>query len=82
MRKPAAGPGAHPGSATRGIPTVGLQHGFIYHSWLNYLHEEDEMRPDPANPRMVDFPANQMLVFDDCAIASRTVRAFSTRVAP
>ncbi len=27
----------------RGIPSVGLQHGFIYRHWLNYLHEPDEM---------------------------------------
>lgn len=30
----------------RGIPSVGLQHGFIYRHWLNYLHEPDEMAPD------------------------------------
>ena len=29
----------------RGIPSVGLQHGFIYRHWLNYLHEPDEMEP-------------------------------------
>ena len=27
----------------RGIHTVGLQHGFIYRHWLNYLHEPDEL---------------------------------------
>ncbi len=27
------------------IPTVGLQHGFIYRHWLNYQHEADEMAP-------------------------------------
>ena len=27
----------------RGIPSVGLQHGFIYRHWLNYLHDADEM---------------------------------------
>ena len=31
----------------RGIPSAGLQHGFIYRHWLNYLHEPDEMLPDP-----------------------------------
>jgi Capsule polysaccharide biosynthesis protein len=52
----------------RGIPTIGLQHGFIYHSWLNYLHEEDEMRPDPANPSDRGFPRpTKTLVFDDYA---------------
>jgi hypothetical protein len=30
----------------RGIPTAGLQHGFIYRHWLNYLHEPDEMSED------------------------------------
>ncbi|MEO6212995.1 MAG: hypothetical protein ABIP65_05145 [Vicinamibacterales bacterium] len=30
----------------RNIPTVGLQHGFIYRNWLNYLHEADEMAAD------------------------------------
>ena len=28
-----------------GIPSAGLQHGFIYRHWLNYLHEADEMLP-------------------------------------
>ena len=28
--------------------SVGLQHGFIYRHWLNYLHEPDEMQPPPA----------------------------------
>ena len=52
----------------RGIPTIGLQHGFIYHSWLNYLHEEDEMRSDPDNPSDRGFPRpTRTLVFDDYA---------------
>jgi hypothetical protein len=52
----------------RGIPSVGLQHGFIYQSWLNYLHEDDEMRPDPANPAESGFPApSRTFVFDDYA---------------
>ena len=29
----------------RGIPSGGLQHGFIYRHWLNYRHEPDELRP-------------------------------------
>lgn len=29
----------------RGIPSAGIQHGFIYHHWLNYLHEADEFQP-------------------------------------
>ena len=52
----------------RGIPTAGLQHGFIYHSWLNYLHELDEMLPDPGNARDAGFPRPvKTLVFDDYA---------------
>jgi hypothetical protein len=54
----------------RGIPTAGLQHGFIYHSWLNYLHEEDEMRSDPTNPTEAGFPRPvQTMLFDDYARA-------------
>lgn len=26
-----------------GVPSVGLQHGFIYRHWLNYRHEPDEI---------------------------------------
>jgi hypothetical protein len=53
----------------RSIPSVGLQHGFIYHSWLNYLHEDDEMRPDATGPAAdAGFPAPvRTLVFDDYA---------------
>jgi hypothetical protein len=29
----------------RAIPSIGLQHGFIYRHWLNYRHEPDEMHP-------------------------------------
>ena len=29
----------------RGIPSIGLQHGFIYRHWLNYRHEPDEIAP-------------------------------------
>jgi hypothetical protein len=48
----------------RNIPSVGLQHGFIYRHWLNYLHEEDEMR-DGVTPA---FPAPTItLVFDHFA---------------
>jgi hypothetical protein len=54
----------------RRIPTAGLQHGFIYHTWLNYLHEEDEMRPDPENPMDSGFPRPMTtLVFDEYARA-------------
>jgi hypothetical protein len=33
----------------RNIPSIGLQHGFIYRHWLNYLHEPDEMQPAGAD---------------------------------
>lgn len=50
----------------RGIPTIGLQHGFIYRHWLNYLHEPDEMRPSAANPTDAGFPAPTVtLVYDE-----------------
>jgi hypothetical protein len=52
----------------RGIPFVGLQHGFIYRHWLNYLHEPDEMLP--ASPGSSDrgFPyPTSTLVFDEYA---------------
>jgi hypothetical protein len=49
----------------RGIPLVGLQHGFIYRHWLNYLHEADEMAPSPANPADRGFPRPHLtLVYD------------------
>jgi UDP-N-acetylglucosamine 2-epimerase len=52
----------------RRIPTVGLQHGFIYRHWLNYLHEPDEMMPDPGNGRDAGFPRpTRTLLFDDYA---------------
>jgi hypothetical protein len=38
----------------RGIRSAGIQHGFIYRHWLNYLHESDEMAtlgPDHGFPR-------------------------------
>ncbi len=41
----------------RGIPMVGLQHGFIYRHWLNYLHEPDEMAPSPGNAADAGFPS-------------------------
>ena len=50
----------------RGIPTVALQHGFIYRHWLNYLHEPDEMQPSAANPADVGFPRPDCtLLFDE-----------------
>jgi hypothetical protein len=43
-------------SRRRGIPTVGLQHGFIYRHWLNYLHDSDEMCRSALNPSDGGFP--------------------------
>lgn len=52
----------------RRIPIVGLQHGFIYRHWLNYLHEPDEMAPSPANSADVGFPRPDLtLVYDGFA---------------
>jgi capsular polysaccharide biosynthesis protein len=50
------------------IPTVGLQHGFIYRHWLNYLHEPDEMLPDACNAADCGFPRPSVtLLFDSYA---------------
>lgn len=50
----------------RGIPSAGLQHGFIYRHWLNYLHEADEMQP--AASADAGFPAPTLtLLFDGYA---------------
>jgi hypothetical protein len=52
----------------RGIPSVGLQHGFIHRHWLNYRHEPDEMLPDPDHPADPGFPRPALtLLFDDFA---------------
>jgi hypothetical protein len=52
----------------RAIAAAGLQHGFIYRSWLNYLHEPDEMNPDAGNPHDAGFPRpSKTLLFDDYA---------------
>lgn len=52
----------------RGIPMVGLQHGFIYRHWLNYLHEPDEILRDEEHPIDCGFPhPTTTLVFDDYA---------------
>jgi hypothetical protein len=47
----------------RSIPAVGLQHGFIYRHWLNYLHEPDEVAPTAGTPAC-PIP-DRTLVFDD-----------------
>jgi hypothetical protein len=52
----------------RAIPVIGLQHGFIYRHWLNYLHEPDEMAPAGAHDS--GFPRPDVtLVFDEHAAA-------------
>jgi hypothetical protein len=49
----------------RGIPSVGLQHGFIYRHWLNYLHEPDEMTADTDGAGDRGFPRPDLtLLFD------------------
>jgi hypothetical protein len=51
-----------------GVPTVGLQHGFIYRHWLNYQHEPDEVRPSGSD-RGFPLPTCT-LVFDRYARAT------------
>jgi hypothetical protein len=52
----------------RKIPVAGIQHGFIYRHWLNYLHEADEMAPSPGNPSDAGFPRPDLtLVYDQFA---------------
>jgi Capsule polysaccharide biosynthesis protein len=52
----------------RGVHSVGLQHGFIYRHWLNYLHEPDEMSGDPELPSDRGFPRPDLtLLYDDYA---------------
>ena len=49
----------------RRVRSVGLQHGFIYRHWLNYLHEPDEMEPSGPD---AGFPyPDRTLLFDDYA---------------
>jgi hypothetical protein len=46
----------------RSVPSVGIQHGFIYRHWLNYLHEPDELRAEGGDR---GYPApDRTLVFD------------------
>lgn len=55
-------------SRRRGIPSVGLQHGFIYRHWLNYLHEPDEMATDVEQREDCGFPSPTVtLLFDQYA---------------
>lgn len=51
-------------SRRRRIPSVGLQHGFIYRHWLNYRHEPDEIAATATPP----FPwPTRTLLFDEYA---------------
>ena len=45
----------------RGVPSIGLQHGFIYRHWLNYLHEPDEMMPAGGDDRGFPCPDRTLL---------------------
>lgn len=56
------------GARRRGIPSVGVQHGFIYRHWLNYLHGEDEFAPSAVTAGDAGFPApTRTLLFDEFA---------------
>ena len=49
----------------RGIPTCGLQHGFIHRHWLNYRHLPDEIAPSVRNAGDLGFPyPTATLLFD------------------
>jgi hypothetical protein len=62
-------------SRRRGIPSAGLQHGFIYRHWLNYRHEADEMAADPGNAGDLGFPRPDVTVlFDEYAAEHLTSR--------
>ena len=51
-----------------GIPCAGVQHGFIYRRWLNYLHERDEMQPSAVMALDRGFPRPDLtVVFDRVA---------------
>ena len=51
----------------RGIRSVGVQHGFIYRHWLNYLHEPDELASSEGS-RGTPIP-DRTLVFDRYAFS-------------
>jgi hypothetical protein len=59
----------------RAIPLAGLQHGFIYRHWLNYLHEADEVAPDSANPADRGFPRPELTLVFDAHAARHLVEA-------
>ena len=43
----------------RGIRSVGVQHGFIYRHWLNYLHEPDELAAERGQTAARRFPTGR-----------------------
>jgi hypothetical protein len=49
----------------RSIPVAGLQHGFIYRHWINYLHEPDEMVASAANPADRGYPRPDLTLLYD-----------------
>lgn len=59
----------------RRIPTIGLQHGFIYRHWLNYLHEPDEMAPSAHNPADQGFPHPTLTLLYDTFAAEHLISA-------
>ncbi len=51
-----------------GIASAGIQHGYIYRRWLNYLHERDEMQPSASMTLDPGFPRPDLtVVFDRVA---------------
>lgn len=58
----------------RSIPTVGLQHGFIYRQWMNYHHEPDEMAPSPNHADDLGFPAPTLTLLYDHLAADHLTR--------
>jgi hypothetical protein len=49
----------------RGLPSCGLQHGFVHRHWLNYRHLPDEVAPSARNAADAGFPhPTATLLFD------------------
>ena len=59
----------------RNVPLAGLQHGFIYRHWLNYLHEPDEMRPLAPDSTDAGFPHPDLTLAFDKYAADHLVQA-------
>ncbi|MEO7272750.1 MAG: hypothetical protein ABIX28_15395 [Vicinamibacterales bacterium] len=57
----------------RGVPSAGLQHGFIYRHWLNYLHDADEMVADPEHPADAGFPRPSLTLLFDAFAADHLI---------